>query len=172
MIEAGHPARSRALETPGTLRAGATLRETAITMLSKPRTLTVMLCVLTTLSTITCAVLGPPYVVNANPPSCAAVVEQATRNPADSAIQPAKAAEIFIPPLPPPPALRGHTVIIHMQVTERGLVKAGSVHVDSVNATNYRHQVEILAEKTRFRPAQLSRCWVPSTAEIRYTFGR
>jgi hypothetical protein len=130
----------------------------------------VALRLLVALAAIASAACAPAYVVGANPSSCAAVVEHATNNPADPAIEPAAALVIYAPPQPPPPTARGHTAVIHMRVTERGLVEPGSVRVDSVAAMDYRRQLALNAQKMRFRPARLSGCWVPSTREIKFTF--
>ena len=97
-------------------------------------------------------------------------MEHAISNPADSTIEPARARTVFIPAVPPPPGLIGHTVIVHMHVTERGLVTPESVVVDSVNAFEYRRQIESLVARMRFQPARLAGCWVPSTVMIKYDF--
>jgi hypothetical protein len=114
---------------------------------------------------------APPAGVAANPPSCAAIVEQAAKNPSDTAIERAVPLALYLPPLPPPPSMDGHTVVLHMHVTELGLVEPSSIIVDSVNNMNYRHQIVVNAGRIRFRPARLAGCWVPSTMEIRYSFG-
>lgn len=115
-----------------------------------------------------CSMQAPE--VGSNPSSCGEVVARAVSSPADSAIEPARPREIFIPPLPPPTSLRGHTVIMHMNVTERGLVTRGSVVVDSVSDWNYRRQLESIVERMRFQPARLRGCWVPSTVMLKYEF--
>jgi hypothetical protein len=172
-----HPPTARNASGPAATRTqmtGSGLRchriPTLVRMHRMLRILTVLHSSLVMLMSGACSPQAPAPEVVPNSSSCVPVVEHAISNPADSAIEPARPRNVFIPPVPPPASLRGHTVIVHMHVTERGLVTPESVVVDSVSEWAYKHQLELLVERMRFQPARLAGCWVPSTVMIKYDF--
>ena len=104
-------------------------------------------------------------------PECADAIARARAEPAQPAITPPRATQLFIPPVRPRSARTAGGAIVaayEVPVDSAGRADTAAAVLRGVSDTAYAARVRRAMQRAQFRPAVLDGCGVPGTARVTF----
>jgi hypothetical protein len=122
------------------------------------------------LGVVACATSRLPLEGRRVGPECAAARERARATPTPSGLTAARPAKIFVPPLPPPANIRGHTALIEVTVDSTGEIPRDGVLVSGIADRAYASELRRQTIRTPVVAATLDGCIVAGRFTMTFKF--